>query len=275
LWSVETKLGALQSVVADEQVVLLTEGKSGDRDRCLRCLEADSGSERWQVPVHSDAEALLLLGREEAYVQDEPRSLACFGLDGRLRWRQHAGTLQGSPACTEAILLTVTQSPAALTARDRPTGRKLWHVAVGTEPVTGPAVARATIYFGTRTGVAAHRLTDGSLLWRSSEGRVETAFAVDHGCLVYVSTESELVVLEATDGRLRDRVPGALRQVPPLVSSGALLYASPSGLVRYDLTSGSTRSWLKTSRADAPLLMAESTVYLGAEAVQCVQGKTG
>jgi len=269
LWTVATSGGVWVSPAATRDAVWFVGGRPGDAGRKLHCLDAESGSTRWTLPVGPGASGLFVLGEEgDGLVVDTADGLGCFDLEGNVRWRAEIGRAEGLPAFHEAMVVAATGDPPALVLLDRPTGKTLWRIALETAPTTGPVPWKDAIYLGTESGAAAFRLLDGARLWAAGGGPPATPLTLRRGTLAYVSTGAELVLMDAESGEVRQRVAGAAAAVPPLVSRDAVLFAGEDGLMRHNTAKGETQLWMRTGWLGAftsPAVMSGSRVYFGTE----------
>jgi outer membrane protein assembly factor BamB len=176
------------------------------------------------------------------------------------------------------MVVAATEDPPALILLDRPTGKTLWRIALEAAPTTGPVPWKDAIYLGTGAGVAAFRLLDGERTWETDSGSPATPLTLRRGTLAYVSTGSELILVDAESGEVRDRVAGALPAVPPLVSRDAVLFAGETGLMRHNTATAQTQLWMRTGWMGAitsPAVASGSRVYFGTEGrgLVCAVGK--
>jgi hypothetical protein len=83
-----------------------------------------------------------------------------------------------------------------------------------------------------------------------------------------VTAAGEFVALDATNGAVRPKLPSAIANLPPIPARDALLFATPTGLNRYDLTTNASELWLPTpdfGTITSPLIMAGSSVWFATE----------
>jgi outer membrane protein assembly factor BamB len=269
LWAADCPAGVWLSPAATTEVVCFVDGQPGDASRNLRCLDAADGSPRWELSVGAGASGQFVLGEEgDGLLVDAANGLACFDLEGNVRWRAEVGRVQGLPAFQESMVVVATEDPPALLLLDRPTGLTLWHTDLPAAPATGPVPDKDTIYLGTGIGVAAFHLVDGSQIWEAPSGTPTGPLTLDRGTLAYVNSDSELVLVDAATGAPRERVAGALPVVPPLVSRDAVLFAGKDGLMRHNTAMHETQLWMRTGwmgPITSPAVMAGSRVFFGTE----------
>lgn len=266
-WHFETANGVTLSPAASQEQVFAVDGKPGAA-RHLHAIDAEAGAARWRVPIASQASGQFALGVDFVLVQDQAKVLSRFDHAGKLAWRSEVGALAGPPAYEDAILVVASKEPPTLAAMDLETGKRLWRIPLAVSPTTGPAVQGNVIYVGTATGLHAYGLVAGKSRWRSEAGSVTGPFAVGRGEIAYVASSSEAVLLDSANGKVKARLPHALPAVPPILSRGAMLYASSRGLMHYDLSKGRSRRWLKISwlgRLSSPAIMADSLVYFATD----------
>jgi hypothetical protein len=256
-------------VVGEE--VFFVDGKQGESGRALRCHNLADGSERWQRPVASESSGVLLATAEEVFAQDEPETLSCYALDGKLRWRTKVGAMEVVPAVTETMVLIANQSPSALVVLDRPTGQQLWQVALEAGPPrAAPLVVKERVYLGTAAGLEARSLVTGQQLagWELVGGGVSGEVLAGPDWFAYVNDAEELILVDRHSGALLRRIAGASKTLTPLVARDALLYFAPGKLMRLSLDSEKEqpREWMDISwlgEITAPAIVHDSNIYLG------------
>lgn len=268
-WFCETPLGVSSSPAASAQHVVFVEGAKGSADRRLHFVDASSGVKLWSAEVAADAFGLCGRTADGMLAEDQLGRLTSFDLTGQVRWRaSHQSQLAGPPALADALIIATTAAPDTLLALDTGSGRDLWRIAVSEPPLTGPITHRKTILFGTATGIAAHRILDGKPLWHAPVGEVKTDLVLIGDLVAAVSAGGELLILDATTGTVRTKQSGATPNLPPLPARDALLYATPEGLKRHNLTTNTSELWLATPEfgpISSPLIVAGSSVWFATE----------
>jgi len=276
-WFFKTPNAISLSPAASRRMAFFVDGKKGDANRFLYCVDALKGTEEWRVAVASEASGEFLLEKDSIVLADEPSGLMRLGLDGKEQWRQKTGPLRGSVSSAGMILVAAIESPPALAALDSLTGKELWRVPLASPATTGPAVREKTVYVGTSQGISALSLLDGTTLWSQPTGAVEGTFAIDAGVIAYVNSASELVLLDLK-GQLIGKAPNAVPTVPPLFSRGVALYASGTTLMRYEPSQGEPVLWMRASwlgEPTTPMIAANSQVYFATEkgGLVCARGR--
>ncbi len=277
LWFAETALGVAESPAVAGQMVFFIEGAMGQLGRQLHCVDGQSGKTFWQIPVEARSSGELLLAGGRVILQDTQDSLTCLACDGKMYWRQKTGALAGSPAATDDILITA--GDGRLCAWDLPTGTLLWSVLVDS-PRGGPVPLDTRVYLAQGEGISAYSLLDGKILWSTEPGRVAGPITTDGQRLAYVNDKGQVVVLDL-GGNVLQKIDEALDVVAPLFCGDQLVYASPAGILSFDLagTTGARR-WLRTARYGAicsPLIVVNSRVYFATEknGLICAGGRAG
>lgn len=77
-------------------------------------------------------------------------------------------------------------------------------------------------------------------------------------------------MLEASGGELVTRLDGVLAASPPILSGGAVLYASRYGLIVHDLATGRSRRWLAAAgwgQISSPVVAAGGRLHFATEKV--------
>lgn len=276
-WVFATQLGIARSPAATRRAVFVVDGLTSDAGRHVYCIEAESGALRWRRPVEPGASGEFTLSADYIVVQDRPGVLSCYDHSGKERWRELVGPLSGPPACSDAIVFAATREPTELRALDLPTGRTLLQLALSAAPQTGPVVSKHMVYLGRAESVLAFDLMRGAEAWHSETKGAVTPLVLLDSLLAYVSSDSELVVLDAADGHVVARESSALASVPPVGSAAAVLYATRHGLMRYDIAEARATPWLDGSlpgRVASPVVFANSAAYFATDngCLVCVGG---
>ncbi|MGO9201296.1 MAG: PQQ-binding-like beta-propeller repeat protein [Limisphaerales bacterium] len=248
-------------------LAFLVDGKTGDADRHLHCLDARTGALRWRVPVAKDASGEFVLMDQSLVIQRGSHDVACLNFTGRTRWEQPLGAWRGPAAGGDDLAVLALASAPRLVALDLPTGRELWRAEV--EAVTGAVVDGGTVFVGTVSGVSARRLTDGGSLWQATIAAPAQPLLVEGGTLATVTRAGELVLLDAKTGQVGVTIPGALPGQPPLLTQDAVLFANQDALMRVPLSQPKPQRWMATAwlgEMSAPLVMADSAVYFATPA---------
>jgi outer membrane protein assembly factor BamB len=257
--------------------VFLVDGKRGDANRFLHCVDVEKGTEQWKAAVASEASGEFLLEKDCLLIQPQADVLARLGLDGKEEWRERTGAIQGCVVSAGPILLAATENPPTLIAMDSLTGKELWRTALPARPTTSPAVRERTVFIGTTEGMAALSLIDGKPLWKGPAGEVRGTFLLDAGVIAYVNSASELVVLDFK-GQPVGKPVEALAAIPPVASRGTILFASKTGLMRYEPSLGEPALWMRTAwlgELTLPMVMANSQVYFATDngGLICAKGR--
>jgi outer membrane protein assembly factor BamB len=268
-WFCETPLGVSASPAASAKHVVFVEGAKGSAGRRLHFVDANSGAKLWSAKVSADAFGLCAITADAVLAEDQPGRLTSFDLTGKVPWRaSHQSELAGPPALADALIIATTTAPDTLLALDAGSGRELWRIAVSEPPLTGPIVHRKMVFFGTPTGIAAHRILDGKRLWHAPVGEVKRDLVSCGDIVATVTAAGDFVTLDTTTGAVRAKQSSAIPNLPPIPAHDALLYATPTGLKRFDVTANTSELWLATSdfgTITSPLIMAGSSVWFATE----------
>jgi outer membrane protein assembly factor BamB len=273
-WRVQTPLHIESSpaIIGDIAVVGAgaIEGANGralgDPGFCLAVRISD-GQELWRYPVNDPESSPAVDEQGRVYIgsgrngnavvalrSDSPQALQAQGLD-RLIWRRPVTqpitgpiTLAGRVviACggNSSMVHSHRDAQGLVVALDRETGAIIWQSEFKDAVLGGIAHHDTTLICPVRTGeVVALALEDGHERWRT---RINGEVPVLAGCAftgthVYaVSSDGYLVVLDAQDGRLLERVylndracPGSgLSLSAPQINAGRVLVGSETGGLR-------------------------------------------
>ena len=278
-WFFKTPNPVSVSPAAVGQKVFVVDGKRGDANRFLHCVDSEKGTEQWKVAVAPGSSGEFLLEKDCLLIQPETDALARFGLDGKEVWKEKLGAMQGSAASAGPILLAATENPPTLIALDSLTGKELWRASLPARPTTGPAVRERTVFIGTTEGMSALSLIDGKPQpqWSAPKGEIRGAFVLDAAGVAYVNAAGEFVALDAK-GQPVAKAPDALAVIPPVTSRGAFLYASKTGLMRCEPSQGEPVLWMRTAwlgEMSGPMIMTNSQVLFATDSggLICAKGR--
>ena len=272
LFWAKTQLAVESSPAATDRFVFFVQSSFGMNlntridKRHLHCVDAHNGNWLWTTEIAPESNGKLLLTANYLFTEDKNRALAAFQHSGEVAWRSKIGPLAGPPDAANSILVSAVSDPPSLMALDAATGKKLWRIELDGAPTTGPVVRDGAIYFGDSRGMNARSLIDGKLIWKLDSGGTSSAITLREDWIVYTSADSEVIILNRSDGTKLVSLPDALPSIPPLVSNGATLFATGKAIMRHDLKTGKTVQWLDTSETGpvaSPLILSDSIVYFG------------
>jgi len=146
---------------------------------------------RWELPVALEASGEFVLCEEGGLIADRGDALTSFDFTGSVVWRAGVGRVFGVPAVGETMMVVATEDPAGLAVLDRATGRILWQIPLERAPTTGPVLRKAVVYVGSKSGLAAFRLVDGGLLWKTGGGAAVGPLTLHKGRLAYIRVREE------------------------------------------------------------------------------------
>lgn len=277
-WFAETPNGVTLSPAAMGGFVYVVDGQPGDAKRALRCLDAKTGAAHWTHAIGNDAPGTLALLDDRVLAADGAKTLSAFDAEGQVLWTKELGVVRHAPTSAETMIFVAVAEPPALVALDGPTGRELWRAKLDAPPQSGPLPRKGVLLLGTDKGVSARSLVDGTEQWPAAGGGVTgNALVLDKKRILYVSAAGELVSVDAENGAVLAKVPGALPGLPPLVSRGAVLFATASGLSRLGAGDAEAQLWTKTAwlgKFTSPPVLAASRVYFGTDKRGWICAKT-
>lgn len=213
-WRTETTGQPTGTPAIKDEFVVYTEGKEtfpfegeiSSKVGALRALAAETGKERWRVPVDGGGFAPTISG-ETVYIRTIRGAQAHNLRDGSTRWK--IGGLPRfqtnlpplipdlSPATAEGRLFI--PNPDSIRAVDAITGEHLWERKINQVRAT-PAVAHGTVYAsGVRSGLQTLDAETGEVNWSWSGSGCWTSPAVAIET-VYVTESADVVALDAATG---------------------------------------------------------------------------
>jgi len=236
-WVYKTKNAVWRSAAVHEDVVLLVDGRVGDEERFLHCVDMATGKRRWRAAVTPKASGRFVVAPDRAFIQDDESQLTCYDVDGEQQWSQRCSPLSIDPVVVAGALI-LAEEPSVLVGIDPETGRSRWRLPLSAAVTVAPAAWKDTLYVGTETELVAFELTAGETtpLWNRPIDGVASDIAVTEKRIALVNGKSELVLLKRGDGTEVVRKLGALPAVAPVLDESAVLFATADQICRLDLS---------------------------------------
>jgi outer membrane protein assembly factor BamB len=116
--------------------------------------------------------------------------------------------------------------------------------------------------------VSAFDLVDGTRQWHSPAGDPITRLSLQDRRAAYVNKAMELVVLDVSRGECLKKVSGATVPAPPVFSGESILYATSTGIRRYDFAEDDSTEWLSLAglgSMTSPMIVADSTLFFATD----------
>ena len=163
-----------QSAAVLEDGVFYVDGKPGDADRALRCLDPQTGRELWKHPVAAEASGEFALARmmlvetgpdgksrvvprERLFVADSAQGIAAFDVSSPAAksevFQAAIGPCVGCPFIGDDLVLAAVKEPASLVAIDAHSGVKVWEKSLPSAPQTGCVLAGGRAWVGVAEGL--------------------------------------------------------------------------------------------------------------------------
>lgn len=240
--------------------ILFITGKSDGVDRHLHCVDSFSGVERWKAPLAPDASGAFSVLNGKIFFSPTRKLFVCQQLDGKVLWKQPFDVL-GVAASHHDIAVISLATPTWLVALDLPTGRELWRVDVPV--ITGPIIERDTIFVGTREGIRALKLIDGSTLWNAPTSEIAQPLLLLDDRIATVTTAGDVLIVDAKKGGVLSKFPDANPAFSPLLAQDAVYFAGKE-LMRGDFTQQNAQRWMTAARLGnitAPPVSANNAIF--------------
>ncbi|MGE5531026.1 MAG: PQQ-binding-like beta-propeller repeat protein [Bacteroidota bacterium] len=160
----------------------------GSGDGVFRCLDAGTGKTVWEAKEKAEISATAAAADGTVFYGDEAGNFiarACG--DGKLMWSiQLEGSIVAAPLVAAGRVMVPVMSRTALSPPPTPcltvleaaTGRQVWAVTRGSSVLHTPVADEQNVYFATVSGylsdteLLAHRLSDGTEVWKKRLGGV-------------------------------------------------------------------------------------------------------
>ncbi|MGD0899326.1 MAG: PQQ-binding-like beta-propeller repeat protein [Thermoguttaceae bacterium] len=235
-WVYKTRNEVWSSAAACNNAVLLVDGRPGDADRFLHCIDIAEGKRRWRAVVAPKASGRFAVAPGRVFVQDAEGQLTSYDLEGKKLWSQPWPAMAVDPVVVAGMVI-VAEEPSVLAGLDPATGQRRWRLSLPKAIAIAPAVWKDALYVGTKAELAAYDLAGGKTasLWSRPCDGVAGDIAVSDKWIALVNGKSELVLLKRGDGAEAARKPGALVVVAPMLDSSAVLYATADQICRLPL----------------------------------------
>jgi len=271
MWLAPSKNPVSISPAAVKGSVFFVDGRSGDSGRKLRCLDPESGAERWSRPVEPEAEGRFIIRPDRLFVSETAQGITCCDVaSGTVRWQVDTGKMIGPPALAGGLLLIASADPAHLAAFDAETGLQVWEKVSPAIPTTGPLFMGDRVWVGLSFGVAGLSLVQGVEDVQVDCGAVTGPLVADGLRLAALTEAGKLHFIDSKAGVETACVEGVTEGFPPLLTENACLYSAENAIKLYDFYSGASRSWTRLTpsypgRMITPMVMVESTVFFATD----------
>jgi len=250
----------------------------------VRALDAEDGSERWQVRVAGVVAVPPEPAGDVVVLAD--RSGTLRGLDsatGEERWLFRAGdAVKGVLRYEEALgLIFFGALDKAIYGLEAATGKERWRFATSGNVEASPVLVQGTLLCGSLDGgLYALEAETGRLLWCcDAGGPVATAAVVTEGLVSFANLRDEVVACSLEGGKVlwKYRSPTALAtRVHP--AAAVVCFATQGGeLVGLDSARGTVLWKVKGPERVTSLASAGGRLWVGGPdgSLRCVDGKTG
>jgi outer membrane protein assembly factor BamB len=170
----------------------------------LMAIDADTGRERWSVPLRFAGSCSPVVDGELVYVATQEGYVSAFTVEtGTEVWHYKSDNLLfGSPAVAEGVLVIADEGGVVM-AIDARTGRELWQKSTGGEAFTTPAIARGVAFVATNEpSLTAFDLKSGSKRWSREIGG-ESSPAAGDGMVFLGGDDQSVRALDAATGETR------------------------------------------------------------------------
>ncbi len=208
----------------------------------LLAIDAESGLERWSVPLRFAGSCSPVVDGDLVYVATQEGHVSAFATEtGEEIWHyRNENLLFGSPAVAEGVVV-VADEAGVVTAIDARTGRELWQKPAGGEAFTTPAIARGVAFVATNEpSLTAFDLSTGSQLWRRDVGG-ESSPAAGDGVVFLGGDDQSVRALDAATGETRwsSALGYTIRSSVTFADEGVYIGSGPT-LTAIDRHDGST-----------------------------------
>jgi outer membrane protein assembly factor BamB len=208
----------------------------------LVAVDAESGLERWSVPLRFAGSSSPVVEGDVVYVATQEGHVSAFASDtGEEIWHyRNDNLLFGSPAVGENVVV-IADEAGEVSGLDAGTGRELWHETLAGEVFATPAIDRGVTFVATNEpSLVALDLRSGTRLWQRGVGG-ESSPAADDGVVYLGGNDQALRALDAETGETRWSTPMgyAIRSSATYAGNVVLIGSGPT-LAAIDGSDGRT-----------------------------------
>jgi outer membrane protein assembly factor BamB len=229
LWRVRTRRPIVASPLHISGRVYI-----GSGDGVFRCLDAATGKTVWEAKEQDEISASAASADGMVFYGDEAGNLVARACgDGKLAWRVRLdGSIVAAPLVAGGKVIVPVMSRTALSPPPTPcltvlqaaTGTQVWALTRGSSVLHTPVADEQNVYFATVSGylsdteLLAHRLSDGTEVWKKRLGGVVDSSPALAG---------QWILLGAEDGNFSafDKADPDVAQTLPLQ---AKIFSSPA-----------------------------------------------
>ena len=271
LWFFKTKNPVYISATADKDKVFVVDGQKGDSNRQIRCINAESGKEKWSFPIAADAYGNFILADNRLLVNNSAEGLVCLNPDsGALLWKAEIANCIGAPVFDSGFFVIAAKSPSRVLALDASTGITLWEKPLTSPPLTGVVVSGNRAWVGLSSGLAGYSLIQSEKDVRIDCEKISGTLASDESRVAAVTESGELIIVDSGSGAEITRIKGVAGAFPPLLTDNSCLFNSKASIKLYDFNSEKTTQWTRLmpswpGKMVTPMVMVESHIFFATD----------
>jgi outer membrane protein assembly factor BamB len=197
----------------------------------LHALDAETGRERWRVPLRFAGSCSPVVAGDFVYVATQEGHLSAFETaTGKEAWHyRNDNLLFGSPAVSDGLVV-IGDEMGMVTAIDALTGREVWQEPTEGEIFATPALADGAAYVVTNApSLIAFDLRTGKTRWEREVGG-ESSPAAGDGVIFLGGDDQSLRAIDAETGEVRWSSPlgYAIRSSATIVDDAVFIGSGPT-----------------------------------------------
>lgn len=219
----------------------------GSGDGVFRCLDAGTGRTVWEAKEQAEISATAAAADGNVFYGDEAgRFVARTCGDGKLSWSvQLEGSIVAAPLVSAGKVIVPVMSRTALSPPPTPcltvleaaTGKQVWVLTRGSSVLHTPVADQQNVYFVTVSGylsdteLLAHRLSDGTEVWKKRIGGVVDSSPVLAGQqIMFGAHDCNFYVVDKADANVAQALPLQAKVFSsPAISNGAVYVGAQDG----------------------------------------------
>ncbi len=264
-------------------VIYFVDGTASDSGRFLRAVSAETGKEMDRFAI-KDGSGKFMITDSHLIINDEKSGIRLLDIStpDKLKevWQWQGGDIQGTPLINGNFVTVLLKDKPSIVVLDAIDGVALWNKELPSAINGDPIFAADKVWVAFEDGVAAYSMVDDADYLRIQDDIPRSPLVYNGDRIGFVSTTGKVVLVDAFNGAVIKRIPGALGNFPPLLTDDALLYVAEGQLTYHDLTSGEEHQWTKIKakwpgNVASDMVMLDSRIYFATETrgMVCMKAK--
>jgi len=267
-WVYKTSHPVVNTPAVLGEMLLLVDGRAGDKSRHLQCVRIADQKPAWQVAIEENASGQFGAQAGAIVIQSEHDAIRCLDEEGRLIWQRRIGRLTRPPALGESRICLV-HSALAEDGRARPetdgehctllrrdNGDTLASHPAPDKVVAGPVMLAGRMWVGTGRGLRAFELERGERVSKhpAAERPVRSDFAASDNRLAFLDDRQNVCAIDVRAEGDVAVLTGGHGNLAPCIVGNSLVWSGEDAIWLADLAAPGSppRVWADLSWLGAP-----------------------